>query len=65
MHLLKVETLWMELCLYMIFYMSLEFKKKQGMVFKIDFEKPYDKINWIFCLKVWNSVVLVPLGADG
>jgi hypothetical protein len=27
-----------------------KFKKKQGMVFKIDFKKAYDKLNWNFLL---------------
>jgi hypothetical protein len=51
--------------LYAIFHES-NHKKQQGVAFKIDFEKAYDKVCWyLFYLYVYGNVVLTPRGVHG
>jgi hypothetical protein len=59
--------------LHKILYES-KYKKKQGVVFKIDFEKAYNKVCWNFLFFVLTknvaffhkkNVALVPLGVVG
>jgi hypothetical protein len=38
--------------LHVIFHQGKKKKKKQGVVFKIDFDKAYGKINWDFLFKI-------------
>ena len=40
-------------------------KKQSGLIFKVDFEKAYDKVNWNFLHNMMIKKVLVISGATG